>query len=111
MADSLISIDTSPYDREMAAHNFKVFQKIFEHSLDIRRIGAASLDLAYVACGRLNGYIERNLKPWDFAAGALILEEAGGKITNYQGRPVDYCKNQDILASNGRIHDEIAELL
>lgn len=111
MADSLISIGTSPYDREMAAQNFKVFQKIFEHSLDIRRTGSAALDLSYVACGRLDGYIERNLKPWDFAAGALILEEAGGKITNYQKQPVDYCKNQDILASNGHIHDEIAALL
>lgn len=109
--NSLISIGTSPYDREMSADNFRIFQRIFEHTLDIRRTGAASLDLAYTACGRLDGYIERNLKPWDFSAGAVILEEAGGRITDYNGNPVDYCKNQDILAAAGGIHEALAALL
>ncbi len=111
LSNSLIAIGTSPYDREMAADNFQIFQRVFEHTLDIRRTGAASLDLAYTACGRLDGYIERNLKPWDFSAGAVILEEAGGRITDYNGNPVDYCKNQDILATAGAIHESLAALL
>lgn len=107
MADSLISIGTSPYDREMADENFKIFLNIFKNSLDIRRTGSAALDLAYVACGRLDGYIEKNLKPWDFSAGAIILTEAGGSITNYSGTPLNYCQNQNIVASNGQIHTEL----
>lgn len=109
--DSLISIGTSPYSKEMAPDNFKIFQRVFEHSLDIRRSGSAALDLCYVACGRLDGYIERDLKPWDFAAGTLVLEEAGGKTTDWNLGPVDYTRNQDIVATNGQIHEELQGLL
>ena len=70
-----------PYDRELARENFRIFLEVFQKSLDIRRSGSAALDLAYVACGRLDGFFEKNLKPWDFAAGSVILEEAGGQIT------------------------------
>ena len=108
--NSLISIGTSPYDKDMAEENFHLFKTLFLKSLDIRRTGAASLDLAYTACGRLDGYLERNLKPWDFAAGAVILEEAGGIITTYDGSPVNYCKNQDILAGCPSIHPQLLEL-
>lgn len=108
---SLISIGTSPYDKDMAEKNFRLFKTLFLKSLDIRRTGAASLDLAYTACGRLDGYLERNLKPWDFAAGSVILEEAGGIITTYDGSPVNYCKNQDILAGCPPIHQQLLELI
>lgn len=111
LQDSLIAIGTSPYNKEMAPVNFKSFQRIFERSLDIRRSGSAALDLAYVACGRLDGYFERNLKPWDFAAGSLILEEAGGRVTDFQLGPVDVTSNQDIIATNGWIHEELQSLL
>ncbi len=110
LRDSLISIGTSPYDKELAPANFRVFQKVFEHSLDIRRSGSAALDLAYVACGRTDGYFERNLKPWDFAAGTLLVEEAGGCVTTVRMGPLDFLKNQDILATNGSIHEELGEL-
>ena len=109
LQNSLISLGTSPYDKELAEENFEMFLKIFKHSLDIRRSGSAALDLAYVACGRLDGYVEKNLKPWDFAAGAIILQEAGGKITDLCGQPLDFCRNQNILASNGKIHEELRE--
>lgn len=107
LSESLISIGTSPYDKELARENFNVFLNIFKNSLDIRRSGSAALDLAYVACGRLDGYIEKNLKPWDFAAGAIILQEAGGHISDYNGKPLDFCQNQNVAASNGAIHREL----
>lgn len=111
LKDSLIAIGTSPYNKEMAPANFESFQRIFRQSLDIRRSGSAALDLAYVACGRLDGYFERNLKPWDFAAGSLIVEEAGGRVTDHQLGPVDFLSNQDIVATNGWIHEELQRLL
>ncbi len=96
LKESLVAIGTSPYDKHLAAKNFALFQSLFEKSLDIRRVGAASLDLAYVACGRLDAYLERNLKPWDFSAGAIILTEAGGQISDYSGNPLNYCLNRKI---------------
>lgn len=111
LKDSLVSIGTSPYNKELAPDNFKVFQAVYENTLDIRRSGSAALDLAYVACGRLDGYFERNLKPWDFAAGALIVEEAGGRVTDYRLNPLNFSKNQDIVASNGFIHKELQSYL
>lgn len=72
----------------------------------VRRAGAAALDLAYVACGRFDGFWEPLLKPWDTAAGILLVTEAGGKVTNYRGLPYDPFQNH-ILASNGLIHEEM----
>lgn len=76
----------------------------------IRRLGAAALDLCYVACGRFDGYWEQNLKPWDSAAGALIVSEAGGMVTTFSNRPytVDHV---EILATNGLVHEEMLGLL
>ncbi len=76
----------------------------------IRRAGAAAMDLAYVACGRLDGFWEIKLKPWDTAAGQLLVEEAGGKVTDFKGGSYNPFV-PEILASNGRIHQEMATLL
>lgn len=77
---------------------------------DIRRCGAAAVDLAYLACGRLDGFWEMDLKPWDTAAGFLIVEEAGGKVTDFMGRPYSpFCN--EILASNGILHPLLLELV
>ena len=76
----------------------------------VRRGGSAALDLCYVACGRLDGFYEENLKPWDTAAGLLIVTEAGGKITTFDGGDYDlYSPN--IVASNGVLHRELVERL
>ncbi|MCH5211099.1 MAG: inositol monophosphatase [Oscillospiraceae bacterium] len=109
ISKSMISIGTSPYEKERADRNFDIFKNIFKASLDIRRSGSAALDLCYVASGRTDGYMEQNLKPWDFAAGMLILSEAGGMITDYNTNPVNPLKNSDVLASNGLIHQELTE--
>lgn len=111
LQDSLISVGTSPYYKELAPLNFKAFQNVFERSLDIRRSGSAALDLAYTACGRIDGYFERGLKPWDFAAGAVIVSEAGGIVTDFLGNALDFSKNADILASCGPIHKELRETI
>lgn len=76
----------------------------------IRRFGAAALDLCYVACGRIDGYWEQNLKPWDTAAGALIANEAGAEITDFSNQPYDIDK-KEIASSNGHIHKELISLL
>ena len=74
----------------------------------IRRMGAASLDLVYVAAGRFDGYWEKNLKIMDIAAGSLIVREAGGSVTDFDGRE-DFLKSGKIVASNFNIHQEILE--
>jgi myo-inositol-1(or 4)-monophosphatase len=69
----------------------------------MRRLGSAALDMCYVAAGRLDGYYERGIKAWDVAAGVLILEEAGGKATDYRGHELDL-EGGEVVASNGLLH-------
>ena len=71
----------------------------------MRRTGTAAIDLCYIACGRLDGFWELKLNPWDTAAGKLMVEEAGGKVTNYHGQPFSIY-GKDLIASNGLIHDD-----
>lgn len=105
--NSLISFGTSPYNRKKAGRTFDIAKNIFLSCRDLRRCGAASLDLAYTACGRLDGFFEMELQPWDFAGGKIILEEAGGKITDFNGKSIDVCKPGPVIATNGFIHEEI----
>ncbi|MCC8067611.1 MAG: inositol monophosphatase [Clostridiales bacterium] len=111
LADCLISVGTAPYSHERADFVFHQIKNVFLRVADIRRIGSAALELAYIACGRLDAYFEPNLKPWDFAAGMLIVAEAGGKVTDFEGNPITPEHPQDILASNDRIHREMIEVL
>jgi myo-inositol-1(or 4)-monophosphatase len=76
----------------------------------VRRMGSAALDLAYVACGRFDGFWEVALHPWDMAAGVLIVEEAGGKVTDFGGKPMDIY-NWALLSSNGKIHEEMQKIV
>jgi myo-inositol-1(or 4)-monophosphatase len=76
----------------------------------VRRMGSAALDLAYVACGRFDGFWEVALHPWDMAAGVLIVEEAGGKVTNFAGGPMDIY-NFELLSSNGKVHEEMPSIV
>ena len=99
LSDALISIGTSPYEKERADKLFELLKHVFLKAQDIRRSGSAALDLCFVAAGRTDGYFEQNLKPWDFAAGSLILQEAGGIITNFSGGDINIFSNCDILAA------------
>ncbi len=82
------------------------FRVLFPMTAGIRRAGAASLDLAYVACGRLDGFWELGLKSWDMAAGALLIKEAGGLISDLDSKDT-YLKSGDVVAANPEIHDEM----
>ena len=109
MEKCLISIGTSPYYKEMAEKNFKVFQAIFKDCQDIRRSGSAALDLAYVACGRIEAYFERNLKIWDYAAGMLLVRESGGQVMDYRGNDADTEMISNITAANPKINSVLTE--
>ncbi len=100
-----------PYDRKTSAvNNLDHFARFQQCAQACRRAGAASLDLANTAAGRLDGCWEMKLKPWDVAAGKILVEEAGGRITDFDGNPFDIY-NKECLASNGFIHDEMIALL
>ena len=111
LSHSLIAIGTSPYDRELIPKNFALFAKLFARCEDIRRTGSAALDLCDLACGRTDGYLERNLKPWDFAGASIVLAEAGGALTDFAGQPVDFTKNSDCLAAAPKVHPALLELI
>lgn len=100
-----------PYDRTwINENNFDNFMDFQMSARAVRRAGAAALDLAYVAAGRLDGYWECKLKPWDVAAGQLLVLEAGGTVTNHLLEDYSVYDHR-ILASNGRIHQEMAAIL
>lgn len=109
IADSLIVFGTSPYYREKADETFRIVKEIFLNCGDVRRSGSAALDLCYVAAGRCDGFFESLLSPWDYAAAAIILAEAGGKIGTAGNRPVTFEKKQPILAGSPRIFDFLQE--
>lgn len=111
LGTTIVTIGTSPYDRELTEANFRRFQRVFEKSQDIRRTGSAALDLAYVACGRTGGFFETLLSPWDFAAGMLLVIEAGGRVTNFAGEPLDLLGRGSVAASNGKVHEELLGLM
>ena len=98
------------YQKETVHENVEIFGRVHQHVRSIRRFGAAALDLCYVACGRTEGFWELNLSPWDVAAGNLILQEAGGTVTGGAGQPYQLGKGV-MVASNGRIHGKLIELL
>lgn len=111
IGESLISVGTSPYYKELADENFEIIKRLFVASEDIRRCGSAAMDLCYTACGRIDGYFERRLKPWDYTAGIAILREAGGMVTALDGGEPSYSVPSDIAASNSIIHSELLSII
>lgn len=107
MEDSILAVGTAPYYHEYADWTFEAVKRVFLKSQDIRRSGSAALELAYIASGRLSGMFERILQPWDYAAGMCLIEEAGGKVTDFDGNPLDITKKGNFAATNGKIHEEL----
>src|SRR3989449_4798704 len=98
------------YDRDSRQRNLEHFERFVLASQGLRRTGSAALDLSYVAAGRVDGFWELRLSPWDVAAGSLIVTEAGGRITDFAGQPFKG-DGAETLATNGLIHQEMVEVL
>ncbi len=110
LSESLL-VTGFPYDFQSRLNTLiDRFKQCLEAARGVRRLGSAALDLCYVACGRFEGFWEENLKPWDTAAGAFILESAGGRLTDFSGSPYSI-DSKEILATNGHIHHAIRILL
>jgi myo-inositol-1(or 4)-monophosphatase len=109
LMDSLLCTGFS-YRREEILKNLRLFNRVMDHARSVRRDGSAALDLCFVACGRFDGFWELSLHPWDVAAGSLIVREAGGSVTRFDGGPVGI-RDPECLATNGRIHDAMIRVL
>ena len=103
MSNALVLFGTSPYDKKLFGKTVEIISGYFEQALDIRRSGSAALDLCSVACGRAELYFELQVSPWDFAAGKLLVEEAGGVVTALDGTPLSFEGKTSILAKNNVI--------
>jgi myo-inositol-1(or 4)-monophosphatase len=84
----------------------EVFGRLIRKGIPVRRLGSAAIDLCWVACGRFDGFYEHKLEPWDSAAGSLLVEEAGGKVTDFDGKIFSPYQHR-IIATNGKIHEEL----
>ncbi|MGM0423938.1 MAG: inositol monophosphatase family protein [Thermodesulfobacteriota bacterium] len=101
-----------PYDiREKLDEVMPRLGRVLAKSQGVRRMGSAAVDLAYTACGRMDGFYEQGLKPWDTAAGQLLVQEAGGRVSRFDPQLQHNLRSPDILASNGQIHAELSSLL
>jgi myo-inositol-1(or 4)-monophosphatase len=110
LIDSLL-VTGFPYTvREEGTELVELFGYFLRHARAVRRLGSAALDLCYVGAGRFEAFWEQHLQPWDVAAGALIVEEAGGRVTGMDGAPFDPAAGH-LIASNGRVHAEVAETI
>jgi len=109
LADAILATGF-PYDRATHPRNYAEFCHLTQCTQGVRRSGSAALDLAYVACGRLDGYWEPGLQPWDLAAGCLLITEAGGTVTGYRGQPFS-AYDSDVASSNGALHAPLLDAL
>jgi len=99
-----------PYDVHESRCNIEAHDRFLLRAQGVRRCGSAALDLCYVACGRFDGFWEYKLSPWDTAAGAVLVSEAGGRITDFSGRPADIY-HPEVCASNGLLHEAMLDVL
>lgn len=106
IADSLLATGFPYYDFIKQPQYIALFTDLMQHCHGLRRLGSAATDLAYTACGRFDGYYEYNLKPWDIAAGIVIVRQAGGTVTTFTGGD-DVLEKCDVVATNGLIGEEL----
>lgn len=112
LSNSIFAFGSSPYYKnELSEKTFSVAKALFLNGMDIRRSGSAALDFCHVAVGRIDLFFECRLSPWDFAAGSVIVKEAGGVITDMDGNELDFSVPQSILSGNPTAHKEALTLL
>ena len=110
MSHAITMCGSTIYDRRFTDRSFSLMRRLYDLGLDFRRFGSAELDVCYVACGRAEVFFECRLSPWDYAAGSLILTEAGGKITRLDGSPIDPYRGGSVWATNGVCHSVLTLL-
>ncbi len=109
LSEALLSLDTG-YDYERNKELMRIAGHLRENTHCMRALGSMALALAYVACGRITAYIQRFMYPWDFAAGLLMISEAGGKVTDWNNNAISLHSDQ-LVATNGKVHKELMGLL
>ena len=109
---AMVAFGSAPYYKEeLGDMTFGLLQKLFLCCSDIRRCGSAALDLAYLAAGRNDIFFEYRLSPWDIAAGALLITEAGGVISDMNGTPIDYTTPTPVIAANAQIYPTLLKMI
>lgn len=106
LSESVLLFGCSSYNREQTDFTFRLLRVLFDQALDLRSSGSAALDLCYVASGRVNLFFEYRLSPWDYCAGSLILTEAGGRISQLSGQPLDLVHGSSVLAAGSNAYDD-----
>ncbi len=110
LKDALVVFGTTPYDRGAANDTFDIVKKLYLECRDVRRLGSAALDLCYIACGRFDFFFETMLSPWDFAAGALIVSEAGGVISDNFGNKLPLTSSSYVAAGNKNTYSDVMKM-
>lgn len=110
LSESLLATGFPYYHLDKRDLYLDIIKEFLNETHGVRRLGSAAIDLAYVACGRLEGFFEYNLHPWDVAAGGFIVQQAGGKVTDFKGGD-DYIFGNQLCAANALVHDEMLELI
>ncbi|HOX81425.1 MAG TPA: inositol monophosphatase family protein [Chryseolinea sp.] len=110
LSGSLLATGFPYYHFEKQDVYLDIIKQFLEKSHGIRRLGSAAIDLAYVACGRLEGFFEYNLNAWDIAAGTFIVQQAGGKVTDFSGGD-SFLFGRELCAANGKMHEEMLSVI
>lgn len=111
VSNTLVLAETNPYSDRISNKFPEVFQNLYKDCIDYRITGSAAIDCCYIACGRGGVFVAENLKPWDYAAGEIIIKEAGGNFSQWNGNPPTYFGNTTALATNTLTHEEVLERL
>lgn len=111
LCEGLLIFGSSPYNEELQDLTFTLLRRLMKEMADIRRLGSAALDLCHLAAGRADAFFEAVLRPWDYAAGALILQEAGGRITDRKGEPLPYDRSSFVVAGTPETFDAVWKMV
>jgi myo-inositol-1(or 4)-monophosphatase len=110
LQESLLATGFPYYHLDKKEIYLEIIKEFIDKTHGIRRLGSAAIDLAYVACGRLEGYFEYNLNPWDVAAGTFIVQQAGGKVSDFKGGG-NFLFGGELCASSSGVHDEMVKMI
>lgn len=111
LSEALVFVGTAPYRRDEMEENFMRIMRVYRAGHDVRRFGCTALELCYLACGRADGYFEYGVKPWDIAAGILILREAGGEAVTVEGGKPPLDRECAMVATNGNFTEELRQIM